>query len=330
MKKFTEKYNLYRSLTDEKLNNVLKDTRPENLYDPIRHIFSGGGKRIRPVLLMFSCEAVGGNYTDAIDASVAVELLHNFTLVHDDIMDNADTRRGKQTIHNKWDVNTAILSGDALLGLAYRSLLGTKTDRIYEIVNTFTEGIIEVCEGQSYDKEFEMKQNVSMDEYIMMIEKKTSRLLETSAVIGALIGKANPSEVRSLRNYALNLGVAFQIQDDLLDIAGEEKETGKKTGGDLVEGKKTFLLIKAAGVVDNPDDREEIFKIIKNNGLGKRDEEKILLIKQIYKKYNIINAAKEEVIRYTQRALEHLSEMNNSESIEQLEWFSQMLLGRNS
>lgn len=150
---------------------------PSSLYDPLNYIMSGRGKRIRPLLLILTCEAFGGRFEDSLDAAVAIEILHNFTLVHDDIMDNADTRRGKTTIHRKWDVNTAILVGDELIGLSYRSLLKTRSHRIDDVVKAFTDGVIEVCEGQAFDKEFEIDDDVSMDDYFLMIKKKTAELI---------------------------------------------------------------------------------------------------------------------------------------------------------
>lgn len=228
MNKYYDRYINYKTQIDERLFNFIEEEHPKSLYEPLKYILSGGGKRIRPMILIFCCEAIGGTIEDSIDAAVAIEILHNFTLVHDDIMDNADTRRGRATIHNKWDLNIAILAGDELIGLAYKSLLMTNSPNIGEIARVFTNGIIEVCEGQSYDKEFESRESVSVSEYLMMIRKKTSKLLETCAAVGAYIGNGSPEQVENLMNYAKNLGLAFQIQDDLLDITADENAFGKK------------------------------------------------------------------------------------------------------
>ena len=305
MNKYEEKYNRYKQIVDDKLDDFIVTNNPKWIYEPLKFILSGGGKRIRPALMMFSCEAADGNFEQAIDASLAIETLHNFTLIHDDIMDNADTRRGRETIHKKWDNDVAILSGDALIGLAYQSLLKTKSERIGEIAEVFTEGIIEVCEGQSYDKEFEIKKTVKLDEYLMMINKKTSQLLVCCAKIGVLIGNGNRDLFNALSNYALNLGLAFQIQDDLLDVIADEKNFGKKIGGDIREGKKTFLLLKALENVKDENSRNKLESIIKNKGI--KEEKEIFEIKNIYEKYGILDSASEEIEKYTKKADELLN-----------------------
>jgi geranylgeranyl diphosphate synthase, type II len=282
--------------------------------------------------MIFCCEAAGGKMIDALDASVAIEILHNFTLVHDDIMDNADTRRGRETIHKKWDPNTAILAGDYLIGIAYDFLLNTNSNRLKDILKTFTNGIKEVCEGQSYDKEFEKKPDVNIDEYLMMIGKKTAAMLEAAAVTGALIADADEKIILSFKMYARNLGFAFQIQDDLLDITGDETEFGKKIGGDLIEGKKTYLLLKALELVTEKKDREKLEFIILNNGIRNNNTSLIAEIKNIFTDYNIIQSAKDEIKSYTEKAEDQIQFLNTPESkvhYEKLMWLSQMLLSRN-
>ncbi len=328
MDKFQNKYNDYKRLIDDKISSFIQKNEPVTLYKPLKYILDGGGKRIRPVLLLFSCEAAGGNALDAVNAAIAVEILHNFTLIHDDIMDNADSRRGKETIHKVWDSNVAILAGDNLVGLAYESLLKTQSADISKVAKEFTTGIIEVCEGQSFDKEFEVRKDVNLDEYLMMIDKKTSKLLETSAAIGALIANANPDKYDALKLFARNLGLAFQIQDDLLDILGDEKKFGKKTGGDLIEGKKTFLLLKAIELVNKEPDKSRILKIVSDSGIKSGFETEIENIKKIYVDYGVIKDAREEIERYTKLAENYLSVFENDEMKEMLKWFSRMLLGR--
>lgn len=329
MNKFYERYISYKTQIDERLFNFIDKEHPKSLYEPLKYVLSGGGKRIRPMILIFSCEALGGTIDDSIDAAVAIEILHNFTLVHDDIMDNANTRRGRDTIHKRWDTNVAILAGDELIGLAYKSLLKTDSKNIGEIARVFTNGIIEVCEGQSYDKEFENRQSVSVDEYIMMISKKTSRLLETCAAVGAYIGNGTQEEIENLKNYAMNLGLAFQIQDDLLDIIADEETFGKKIGGDIVEGKKTYLLLKANEVILNGTEKKIITDIINNQPGRDISETAIQNVKMIYEENKVIESATKEIEDYTFKADSYLDKLEESEAKEMLKWFSKMLLSRN-
>ena len=328
MDKFQTKYNDYKRLIDDKISSFIQKNEPAALYEPLKYILEGGGKRIRPVLLFFSCEAAGGNPLDAVNAAIAVEILHNFTLIHDDIMDNADSRRGKETIHKVWDSNVAILAGDNLVGLAYESLLETQSSNIVKVVKEFTTGIIEVCEGQSFDKEFEVRKDVTLNEYMMMIDKKTSKLLETSAAIGALIANADEDKYDALKLFARNLGLAFQIQDDLLDILGDEKKFGKKIGGDLIEGKKTYLLLKAIELVNKEPDKSRVLKIVSEGGIKSGFETEIENIRNIYDDYGVIKKAREEIEHYTKEAENYLSVFGNDETKEMLKWFSRMLLGR--
>lgn len=327
MPTYQKVYLNYKKRVDELLYKSIEQKKPETLYKPLKYLLGGGGKRIRPMMVIFCCEAAGGKFKDALNASAAMELLHNFTLVHDDIMDNADTRRGKQTIHKKWNENVAILAGDYLIGLAYSYLVKTKSKNLDEILKIFSEGIIEVCEGQSYDKEFEERKKVSINEYMLMIGKKTAKMLETSAAIGALIGNADSSMFANLKSYALNTGLAFQIQDDLLDISADEQDFGKKIGGDLVEGKKTFLLLKAVDIIKDKKDKENILGIIENNGL-ENNQSKIEKIKNIYVKYGVIDSAKREIENYTALADKSLDNLKNTSSKNKLKWFSGMLMGR--
>lgn len=327
MKNYHEIYLSYKNRVDKILIESVEKQLPASLYAPLRYLLHNSGKRIRPVMLIFTCESAGGTIDDALNASVAMELLHNFTLVHDDIMDNADTRRGKDTIHKKWNTNVAILSGDLLIGLAYSYLVKTKSERIDEILKFFSEGIVEVCEGQSYDKEFEERKDVTPEEYLMMIGKKTAKMLETAAAIGAIIGNADKATVEGVKSYAMNTGLAFQIQDDLLDINAEESEFGKKIGGDLVEGKKTYLLLKALETIKEKNDLNKIQRIVNDNGLKTGNLEKIIEIKNIYERNGIIESAKREIEHYTKQADKSLEKLS-TESNERLKWFSEMLMGR--
>lgn len=318
--------NLIRFLEEEtERSKYCKNNQkyPSSLFDPLNYIMSGGGKRIRPILVLLSCEAFGGNKNDAIDAAIAVEILHNFTLVHDDIMDNASTRRGKETIHKKWDVNSAILVGDELIGLSYRSLLRTNTGNLKGIIKAFTDGVIEVCEGQSLDKEFEFSDNVSINDYKIMNRKKTAELLRTSAVIGALIANADDNEINAISAYSENIGLAFQIHDDLLDVIADENEFGKKIGGDILEKKKTFLYLKALELLKGKD-RDDFLFAYNSKGSEKK-------IKDIIRQYNdicVIGSAKDEITAYTKEANKKLDLIKNSNVKSMLVSFSHMLLNR--
>ena len=326
----------YRELIDKRLFSFLeeeterskycKDNQkyPYTLFDPLNYIMSGGGKRVRPILVLLSCEAFGGDINNAVDAAIAVEILHNFTLVHDDIMDNANTRRGKETIHRKWDVNAAILVGDELIGLSYRSLLRAKTANITGVLRAFTDGVIEVCEGQALDKEFEISTDVAIDDYKIMIRKKTAELLRTSSVMGAIIGNADENGIRSISSYSENIGLAFQIQDDLLDVIADEGEFGKKIGGDILERKKTFLYLKALEILEGK--KRDDFMYLYNSPDSSDDK-----IKKIVKMYNeicVIGSAKDEIAAYTEKANKNLDCINNNSAKKLLENFSDMLLNR--
>ena len=235
------------------IENYLAQTdfpaEPELLYAPIGYSLGGGGKRLRPMLVMLSCGIFSDQIQSALPAAAAVEMFHNFTLLHDDIMDNAAMRRGKPSVFARWGQNVAILSGDAMLICAYRLLSGVPAHLLPQILATFNQMALEVCEGQQYDMDFEQKQKVSVVEYMHMIELKTSVLLAGSAVIGATLGGASEEDCRKLRRFAVELGLAFQLQDDLLDSYGDER-LGKAIGGDILEGKKTYLMVTAMSRAD--------------------------------------------------------------------------------
>lgn len=237
-------YELEREKINKILSGALRNRKPTSLYEPGSYILNSGGKRLRPLLVLLSAKAVGGKFNNAYNAAAAVEMLHNFTLVHDDIMDNADKRRGRLTLHKKYDYNTAILTGDSLLSIAYEYLLKDCNGNTNEVIGAFTHGLIEVCEGQSLDTDFELRRNVSSSEYIDMIKKKTAAMAEMCCKIGALLGGGTSSQVKALGNYGLNLGIAFQIQDDLLDISADEKNLVKQSVAILSRVKKHFCFWK--------------------------------------------------------------------------------------
>lgn len=309
---------------EKKYQIVLKGKKPTSLYEPCDYIVESTGKRLRPFLVMVCAKAVGAKTNSVHNAAMAVELFHNFTLVHDDIMDNADKRRNRETLHIKYDVNTAILAGDNLLAIAYQSLLKDCRSFGTSAVEDFTTGLIEVCEGQSLDKDFEIRKKVNLDEYIEMITKKTAALSETSCSIGAKLGGGSKQEVNSLKKYGKYLGLAFQIQDDLLDIMADEAELGKKIGGDLLEGKKTYLLLKALEL-SKGNDKKLIQNVIDNNGIRKNQ---IQTYKKLYTKLGVIDNASKEVKKYTNRAVTALKNIHNQESKIILEWLANSLTDR--
>ena len=323
---FLRRYKEYGSLVDEYLATFIKHSVPHSLYEPARYILAAGGKRIRPVLVLCACEAVGGKKEVALDAAVGLEILHNFTLVHDDIMDHAASRRGRPTVHKKWDENVAILAGDVLLGLAYRALLQSSTPNIQQVSRIFTEGVIEVCEGQAYDKEFELRKSVTLDEYLLMIQKKTGTMVAVATEVGAILGNASAEQRSALKSYGDLVGRAFQIQDDLLDVIADEKKFGKTIGGDIVEGKKTFLLITA---LERAKGQEKKFlrQIIQAGGTSRRNVDRV---RRIFHVTGAVDEARERISKDIADAQQLLRNLNDSESTQMLAWFTDMLLNRNS
>jgi len=321
---FSFLYERERKKVEKILVEAFKDRKPDSLYKPVKYILSTGGKRLRPLLVIFSTKAVGGNFSVVYNASVAVELLHNFTLVHDDIMDNADKRRGMLTLHKKYDDSTAILAGDGLLSVAYEYLLKDCNGKTKEVISAFTKGLIEVCEGQSLDKDFETTDNVTIDEYKLMIMKKTAAMFEMCCTVGALLGGGSPKEIKAVSLFGKNIGIAFQIQDDLLDISGDEKKFGKKVGGDLIEGKKTFLFIKALSKAKG-NDKKKLIKVIKNNGIK---PQKVNMYKHLYEKLGVIENAKAEIKFYTNRALRSLKALKKEDDKEIFSWLANSLIKR--
>lgn len=299
---------------------------PELLYTPISYSMQGGGKRLRPVLLMLSYGLFADDYERALPAAAAIEVFHNFTLLHDDIMDNALLRRGKPSVYAKWGKNVAILSGDAMMIEAYRLLGRTQTDNLSPILSVFSETALEVCEGQQYDMDFETKQKVSVVEYMRMIELKTSVLLAGAVVIGAMLGGASEEECKALRRFAIELGLAFQLQDDLLDSYGDER-LGKAIGGDILEGKKTYLMITAMSHAD--DEQREI---LRSTHLDRSisDEEKIARIKALYDRLDVPHLTEQQIAVRFERALAQLDTLTvDPARVEPLRAYAQSLMGRN-
>ncbi len=301
------------------LNEGLKELEipgiPQTLYDPYRYALDVGGKRIRPLLTLLASGICGGEIKNALPAALAIEILHNFTLVHDDIMDRADTRRGKPSVFKKWDENTAILSGDVMFADAYRQLhfYGTNDEfsksEYAAIMNSFTEASITVCEGQALDMEFVNRTDVTHQEYIEMIKGKTSALLAASLTMGAVSAHANSDQVENLHLLGIEMGIAFQIQDDLLDAIADPEKFGKRPGGDIYEGKKTYLTILA---LERADEDQKLFisnTLADENPTGTDVDEVLQLMKQL----DVISDIKDEVNQHYSVALNQLDKFKDSE-----------------
>ena len=311
------------------IENYLAQTdfpaEPELLYAPIGYSLGGGGKRLRPMLVMLSCGIFSDQIQSALPAAAAVEMFHNFTLLHDDIMDNAAMRRGKPSVFARWGQNVAILSGDAMLICAYRLLSGVPAHLLPQILATFNQMALEVCEGQQYDMDFEQKQKVSVVEYMHMIELKTSVLLAGSAVIGATLGGASEEDCRKLRRFAVELGLAFQLQDDLLDSYGDER-LGKAIGGDILEGKKTYLMVTAMSRADEPT-REILRHTYRDATLT--DAEKIARVKEVYDRLDIPRLTEQQISLRFERALATLDSLSTDPARTlRMREFAEGLMGR--
>ncbi len=277
------------------LAKIEYNNQPVELYSPIKYTLSFGGKRIRPVTTLMSCELFCDDFKRALPQAIAIELFHNFTLIHDDIMDNAPIRRGKETVFKKWDSNIAILSGDTLFALAYQYAQQADKEILHETLSVFNKTAIEVCEGQQFDLNYETNNNVSVDEYINMIKLKTGVLFGASMKIGALIGGALTEDANLIYNFGVNIGLGFQLKDDLLDTFGNEGIFGKKTGGDIVSNKKTFLYVKAMELADN-DGKEKLFSLYNSENI--EPDDKIKQTKELFLKYNVDKAANAEIDKY--------------------------------
>jgi len=325
LKKYISFYERERKIIDSKLALALKGRNPASLYQPASYILESSGKRLRPLLVLLSAKAVGGNIKNYYNAALSVEMLHNFTLVHDDIMDNADLRRGNLTIHKKYNLNTAILTGDILAAVAYEFLLKDCKVNAKQALDSFTKGLVEVCEGQSLDTEFETRKNVSLPEYIEMIEKKTAALARMCCELGAYLAAGSKNDIKALSNYGKYLGIAFQIQDDLLDIIADKSEFGKRIGGDLVEGKKTFLFIEALEKAKGKD-KDDLLKVVANKGIK---ENQIEYYKNLYEKLGVIDDAKAAIRSYTSKALRSINKLSNKSEVEIFYWLADSLIKRN-
>ncbi|MBU2974702.1 polyprenyl synthetase family protein [Zobellia sp. B3R18] len=316
----------YRSEFISFLEQKSVKREPNNLYAPISYILGLGGKRLRPVLTLLSAELFESDYKKALEAALAVETFHNFSLVHDDIMDDAPLRRGKVTVHEKWDTNTGILSGDAMLITAYQLFENYEGHTFKNLAKLFSKTALEVCEGQQYDIDFEERDDVTLPEYLKMIEFKTAVLVAAALQMGAIIAEASEKEQEDIYNFGLNLGIAFQLQDDYLDAFGDPKTFGKQVGGDIIENKKTYLYLNALelGTADQKKDLLDMYSI-----QPKDPSAKIETIKEIFIKSGSAEHTQKAIEEYTQRSFRLLDVLNISSDKKQiLQEFGEGLMRR--
>ena len=302
-----------KEYTQEFLGYLDKKTvnrEPANLYEPIKYILGLGGKRLRPVLTLMSAEIFGESHTKALDAALAVEVFHNFSLVHDDIMDDAPLRRGKETVHVKWDINTGILSGDAMLITAYQLFENYDPAIFRELAQLFSKTALEVCEGQQYDMDFESREYVTLPEYLKMINYKTAVLVGASLKMGAVVARASSACKENIYEFGRNLGIAFQLQDDYLDAFGDPEKFGKQVGGDIIENKKTFLYLVAHERLPQSESLqlEHLFTISPSD-----PTQKVETVKQHYEISGATQAIKDEIKKYTEKAFAVLNELDVEE-----------------
>ena len=297
----------YREEFEKYLNAYTPPRTPQNLYNPVSYFLALEGKRIRPILTLLSCDLFNGNYKDSLDAALAVEVFHNFSLVHDDIMDEAPLRRGNQTVHQKWDLSTAILSGDVMLILAYQLFENYNKNIFVALAKLFSKTAVEVCEGQQLDIDFSKLNDINSTKYLNMIELKTAVLIGASMKMGAIVAKASDNEQENIYEFGKNLGIAFQIQDDFLDTFGDEKKFGKVIGGDIIENKKTLLYVKSMEIFTEQD-KTELTKLYSSTHLD--ESKKIEEVKELFLKYNIPSIIEKEINYYTQFAFKKLDNLN--------------------
>lgn len=295
----------YQKVLQKKIDELSFPEEPKNLYDPLRYFLTLGGKRTRPTLTLLGCGLFGQPGIKAINAAVAVELFHNFTLIHDDIMDDAPLRRGKSTVHEKWNSNIGILSGDVLFVEAYKQLARHEADVLPRLLSIFSRTAKEVCEGQQMDMDFENRNDVSIEEYIEMIRLKTSVLLGAALEMGAVIAKADSKDVEKVYEFGMNVGLAFQLQDDILDLYADPEKFGKQVGGDILSNKKTYLLIKAQELA-NGEQQKQLEDILENQ----KGEDKVSNARTLFDELGVKKAAQTRMDAYYQKAKESMNQID--------------------
>lgn len=318
----------YITLINQELANISYKKEPKELYSPIKYSLELGGKRLRPALLLLANELFGGKPDNAINAALAIEIFHNFTLIHDDIMDDAPLRRNHPTVYKKWNANIAILSGDVMCINAIQYLAKSNPKYLVEILDLFNATAIEVCEGQQLDMNFEKLDNVSIDEYIKMIELKTAVLLAASLKIGTVLANANPEDANHMYEFGKNLGIAFQLMDDILDLYGDPKKFGKQVGGDVLANKKTYLLLKAKELAKG-ELKKELDFCLNSAVLDKAN--KVKRVTKIFDTLQIKQKAEAEMNLFYNTALAHLDSINVAQEKKQVfEDFAKALMNRES
>jgi geranylgeranyl diphosphate synthase, type II len=304
----------FKNIIEAELSNsayMAFSSKPAELYDPIRYMLSLGGKRMRPALLMMSTELFGGDYLKALSPALAIEVFHNFSLLHDDIMDKAPLRRSQPTVHRKWNPDIAILSGDAMLVKSYELMMNVDDSCLRKVLTLFNTTAIEVCEGQQLDMNFETSAiDISVDDYIHMISLKTSVLLAAALKIGAIIASASDEDAEHIYAFGKNIGIAFQLQDDILDVYADSGKFGKQTGGDILSNKKTFLLIRALELAKGETAKQLQGWLSKNPAGFKEQEEKVISVKKIYDDMGVKELAEKEMNRFYEIASGELSKIH--------------------
>lgn len=292
-----EKVVSYQEVLEENIKKINLPLTPKNLYDPLRYFMTLGGKRTRPTLTLLGCQLFGKPGLKALNAALAVELFHNFTLIHDDIMDEAPLRRGKVTVHEKWNTNIGILSGDVLFVEAYKLLAKNDISVLPQLIEVFSKTAVEVCEGQQLDMDFETRDDVRIEEYIEMIRLKTSVLLGAALEMGAIVAEASEQDKKHLYNFGVNIGIAFQLQDDFLDLYADPEKFGKQVGGDIITNKKTFLLLKAKELA-NDNQAEKLDALLINDNQA----EKVEQAKSLFTEIGVDKLAKNLMYEYYEKA----------------------------
>ena len=316
----------YQQFISDYLISQYETKEPKNLYEPIRYILELGGKRMRPVLTLMSAEIFDSNYQKALPAALAVEVFHNFSLIHDDIMDDAPLRRGNVTVHEKWNTNTAILSGDAMLILAYQYFEKYDTDVFRDLAKLFSKTALEVCEGQQWDVDFETRNDVSISDYLKMIEYKTAVLVGAAMKMGAIVAETTTENSELIYNFGLNLGLAFQLQDDYLDAFGDPETFGKQVGGDIIENKKTYLYLKAMEF-GSDQEKEQLLQLFSNQPT--ENSAKIDSVKNIFNTSGASRATQQAIQEYTLIAFATLQNISiDNEKKDILKSFGENLMGR--
>jgi geranylgeranyl diphosphate synthase type II len=301
---------IFQKIIEEKIQKLSFGSEPSDLYDPIRYMLRLGGKRIRPALVLLSCDLFEGNYEDALSAALGIEVFHNFTLLHDDIMDKAPLRRSMPTVHTKWNSNIAILSGDAMFVKSCQLMMHVNGNVLPAVMDHFLESALLVCEGQQWDMTFQQSDDVSISQYLKMIELKTAALLACALKTGALIAETGSENCSLIHGFGKNLGIAFQLHDDLLDVYGDEEKFGKQCGGDIIENKRTFLLLKAFELASLSQEKELRHWISLTAFNGK---EKVGAIKNIFQSLGVKEKAEEEMESFFAKATDALALINADE-----------------